>query len=660
MWNYADRFRWRSKERTEIHTSGQCIKRLNNKFFFNRDNAEQIVTSHIRQFPDIQKDIIERANNIIEHRFNLLGKENIQWSGKKEIKWNYDQISGKEYQAEWWQDIDYYDNKKYGDPKFIWELNRHQHFIILGKAFNITGDNKYRDTFYRHLDSWVTQNRPKNGINWTSSLEIAFRSIAWIWSYYLFDLNSDNSSYDISEITRNLILNGEHIAHNLSLYHSPNTHLTGEALGLMYIGLALQEYEKSDKWVRLGRKILLEQIPIHILADGGYLERSIWYHRYTLDIYIHFYLLSKLHNIEIPQSLVTAIEALADFLIYASKPDRSIPLMGDDDGGRLLTLDHLKGSDLRGILSTISVILERGDAKCLSGGYQEETLFLLGSDSLKQYEELESRRPQFTSRGYLQTGYYFMRSDWSKNANYMAYDCGPHGWLNCGHAHADFLSFQISKGDQIIAIDPGTYTYSGECRDYFRGAESHSLLIVDESYPAIASGPFAWHSIPKQKLLKWETSDNYDYVSGYLDASGHWKHVREVVYLKPNIFVFYDHVIGSGMHDISIRLHLEDLKWVIYEENNICTDEKESCAIKFIKRNNLELSLIDAWMSQTYGDINRSKMLIMSAISELPCEFIYYVDLDYAKRKSDISMKEIQDAFTLIRGNWVENILAHI
>ena len=42
----------------------------------------------------------------------------------------------------------------YGDVKFVWELNRHQFLIDLGKAFFFTRDVKYRDKATALQRSW--------------------------------------------------------------------------------------------------------------------------------------------------------------------------------------------------------------------------------------------------------------------------------------------------------------------------------------------------------------------------------------------------------------------------------------------------------------------------------------------------------------------------
>ena len=44
--------------------------------------------------------------------------------------------------------------------------------MILGRAYWLSGDEKYSAVFAQHLDSWMDRIPPKLGINWASSLEV--------------------------------------------------------------------------------------------------------------------------------------------------------------------------------------------------------------------------------------------------------------------------------------------------------------------------------------------------------------------------------------------------------------------------------------------------------------------------------------------------------
>ena len=61
-----------------------------------------------------------------------------------------------------------------GDHKIIWELNRHQHWLALGRAYALTGDARYYRGSSR-AGELAAANPPLMGINWASMLELAFR-----------------------------------------------------------------------------------------------------------------------------------------------------------------------------------------------------------------------------------------------------------------------------------------------------------------------------------------------------------------------------------------------------------------------------------------------------------------------------------------------------
>ena len=64
------------------------------------------------------------------------------------------------------------------DPKWIWELNRLQHLPALAQAWLVTGESRYADGAFDHLDSWLEQNPPGTGIAWRGAFEAGIRAIS--------------------------------------------------------------------------------------------------------------------------------------------------------------------------------------------------------------------------------------------------------------------------------------------------------------------------------------------------------------------------------------------------------------------------------------------------------------------------------------------------
>jgi hypothetical protein len=358
-----------------------------------------------------------------------------------------------------------------------------------------------------------------------------------------------------------LYLNACHLEDYLSTYFSPNTHLTGEALGLFYLGTVLPEFNESSRWRETGTTILVDQLQHQVRPDGVYFEQSSYYHRYTVDFYTHFLILSRVTGQSVPSSVQEKLQLLLDHLMYITRPDGTTALFGDEDGGRLIKLDDRATNDFRAALSNGASLFNRGDYKFVAGEVAEETLWLLGAAGLKEFKNTISQPPSDTSRGFFDGGYYVMRDSWKAHANYLLFDCGPHGTLNSGHAHADALAIQVAAGGMTALEDAGTYTYTGSntARDWFRGSAAHNVLLVDGQSSSIPDGPFSWKSTAKSTHVSWLSEKRFDFVEGkhdgYESLSDPVHHKRSILFLKNDYWILRDQVTASDIHQLELLFH---------------------------------------------------------------------------------------------------------
>src|SRR6185503_20838583 len=129
-------------------------------------------------------EVVKKGERIVAGRFDLLGLKDLDFGTP--INWHFEPIAGTIAPTVHWSQIDYLDTDLAGDKKITWELNRHQYFATLGRAYWFTNDERYAATFASHLQSWIEQNPPKLGINWASSLEVGYRAISWLWAINFF------------------------------------------------------------------------------------------------------------------------------------------------------------------------------------------------------------------------------------------------------------------------------------------------------------------------------------------------------------------------------------------------------------------------------------------------------------------------------------------
>ncbi len=559
---------------------------------------------------------IEKAERIVEGKFDLLGYKDLDFGAA--VDWHFEPISGKRSPLKHWKQFDELDAEETGDKKIIWELNRHQHFFTLGVAYWLTGDEKFAATFVRHLDSWMEQNPPGTGVNWFSSLEVAFRSVSWIWAVNFFkDSNSITPEF-FQKTLKFLFLHGRHIEKYLSTYYSPNTHLTGEALGLYYLGTQMPFFKRAEHWRKTGEEILFAELDRQILADGVYFEQATWYQRYTADFYTHFLILKTLADEQTPpqmqEKLSDKIQKMLDFLMYITRPDGTTPLIGDDDGGTILPLGNTQSDDFRAALSTGAVLFERGDYKFVAGSLAEETLWLLGLEGVLAFETLREKQPEKNSVEFAEGGYFVMRDGWTETDNYLLVDGGNLGSLSGGHAHADSLSINLSIGGRSVLTDAGTYTYheSKELRDYFRSSQAHNTLTIDDKSSSVPGGKFSWLTKAETTVKKWISKDRFDFFeashNGYESLSDSpATHTRSILFLKNDYWIMRDFVETRGRHDYRLNYQFDvDTNPVIErsKDKRVCVTEQISgkTGLRMFTFDHGNLEAENGWVSKIYGE----------------------------------------------------------
>ncbi len=203
-------------------------------FFFSPEAVPALCAKLREHFPEQAEQIVERAERICEHRFDLLGYDAVDYG--PEMDWHCDRVHGKRAPRKPWFRIKYLDFSEVGDSKVTWELNRHQHLVTLAKAFRLSGNQKFSAELFRQWEHWQAENPYPMGINWSSSLEVAFRSLSWLWVYFLLANSPVMPAGFRAAWLRSLAVAGRHIDLYLSTYFSPNTHLLGEAVALFFIG----------------------------------------------------------------------------------------------------------------------------------------------------------------------------------------------------------------------------------------------------------------------------------------------------------------------------------------------------------------------------------------------------------------------------------------
>jgi hypothetical protein len=500
-------------------------------------------------YPTSVADARERALSILAGRYDMLGYRQLEWGAAPD--WHLDPVSGRRAPVRYWADIDYLDPVT-GDHKVIWELNRHQHWLVLGRAFRLTGEERFREMFVSQLQHWLTANPPLVGVNWASMLELALRSLSWLWALAFFSTDDDRSEVPwtvdlLVGLDRQLL----QIERHLSRYFSPNTHLTGEALALYVAGQSLPELAASPRRAALGRAVLLEEIHRQIAPDGGHRERSCHYQRYSTDFYLLAAAVARRSHDSAAHAFEDAARRQARCLRALCDNRGHRPFIGDDDGGQLFPVCGRPSEDCSDTLAIAAALL---DDRALATGPVPEEAHWLGL-TVPAHSIVPDTRDDMPSVVLPETGYCVSRT---RDGHHLIFDVGPHGFLNGGHAHADALSTTLSVHGIPLLVDPGTATYTMDAsvRDRFRSTAMHNTVVVNGTPQSVPRGPFHWRTVAHGSARLTWIAAGCEYFEGTHDGYAPIVHTRSILALHGVGWFIVDTLSGSGSAAADVYWHL--------------------------------------------------------------------------------------------------------
>jgi hypothetical protein len=578
-----------------------------------------------------RREVVAAATRLIERRFDLLGYRTLSFGDP--VDWHLDPVSSRRAPLVHWSRLDPLDSAVVGDSKVVWELNRHQWLVHLAQAWALTRDERYAAECVSMIESWIRANPIGIGINWASSLEVAHRLMSWCWVATLIrDAPAVTGSW-AQTLLAAVWAHAHHVGRYLSRSFSPNTHLTGEALGLFYAGVLFPDFRDAPQWRALGMRVLLDQSSAQLSRDGVHFELSTCYHRYTVETYLQFVLLATRNGVPVPEDLWTRLESMIEFLIAIRRPDGTLPSIGDDDGGALCPLVRRSRDDARPVFAVAASLFRRPDFAWAAGNDVSHLLWMRGTAGLDAFETIRSAPPSGdASRLFPSGGYAVMQSGWDVNAHQMILDVGPLGCpISSGHGHADLLSVQCVAFGEPVLVDAGTCSYTADApwRNYFRSTAAHSTLRVDQRDHAQPAGPFGWHSQPRATVLEWHSDELFDIVyaghDAYRDIAVTCR--RRAIFVKPHYWLLIDDVDGHAPRPVDVAFQFAPMRvtrgphpWVCAETPRgrafwVAAFASEPLHVDVVCG---ELAPIRGWTSANYGRREPAPLLTYSSLASLP------------------------------------------
>jgi hypothetical protein len=249
-----------------------------------------------------------------------------------------------EYEIKGW-------SRETDDIKFIWEPARFGWAYTLGRAYHLSGDERYAKAFWIYTETFLDANPPDRGPNWVSAQEVALRLIALSFAYQVFAKSNQSTHTRIDRLSISIAAHAARIPPTQAYARAQNNnHLLVEAAGLYTAGLVLPDHPDSHRWcgtVGVGQRALQSQI-----NDGTYIQHSTNYHRLMLQAALWVQHIGGKFPVASSQRLAAATSWLLNLIDPFSG---QVPNLGPNDGAYILPLTICPFADYRPVLQAASL-----------------------------------------------------------------------------------------------------------------------------------------------------------------------------------------------------------------------------------------------------------------------------------------------------------------
>jgi len=482
--------------------------------------------------------------------------------------------------------------RRHRDIKFIWEPNRFAFVYTLVRAYAIAQDEKYPQAFWQLIQDWAEHSPPNTGANWKDGQEIALRLMAWTFGFYAF-IHSPSATPDhISRFTQLVAAQAERIHANIGYAISTRSnHTISEAFGLWIVGLLFPELKDAEKYFTLGKRLLEEEAKKQIFPDGSYAMYSLNYHRFILHLYLYAIQLGELNQLPFTIYLKNSISKSISFLSHLTDPaSGQMPVYGSNDGALVLPLNNCDFTDYRPLLHLGSVITT-GKPMFDSGDWDEDVYWLCDTSPLSQREMARVREKS--------------QSSFPHGGTYILRNTNSHAILRCTDftsrpSHADQLHMDLWMNGHNIAIDAGTYLYSGEgiWRNGLARTSAHNSVTVDNKDQMTMVSRFTWTNWAKGKVLK-----HTDYLwQGEHDGYKPVRHKRTVTVLEGDRWLVIDDLTADEPHHYTLHWLLNDVPFTQNKNSLHLNYEASTYKIQIgLTSGEGKLSVFRADSNSTYG-----------------------------------------------------------
>ena len=507
------------------------------------------------RFPDAAQQIITAADDVVAHRFDILGSGPTEWGDP--IDWAKDVKSGHSWPASFYKNVA--QGVAGADVKVPWELSRFHHGVVLAQAYLLSGDDTYASEFSAQWGSWREANPYPYGVNWTSAMEASIRAVNVLYAAAIMSTRPGSDSSPMKSLTQDMRQHGTFIERNLEVGSGARGLVTGNhylanLCGLACIGLALPDLPEAARWRRAGLSGLAGEARRQVLPDGVWWEGSTSYHRFALELLLVPALIARRAgaDAELGAAYWRALESMCEAVIHLTGPDGAVPMVGDGDDGRLLITAGYPSwprRDQRYLLATGAALFGRGDMKAAAGRAYPDLFWLLGERGVRDFDAVASDALPTGVHPFPQGGITTIRGDRMGDFALMRTGGSVPG-APTGHLHNDALSVELWLDGDPVTVDPGTLAYTSDpaARDELRSTLTHATVSLDgnEQNRFVPGHPFEL-AVETEVELLGHRSDDAEYAVQARASRQGGAHTRTLVYgRQTRQWRIEDDVTGAG------------------------------------------------------------------------------------------------------------------
>jgi hypothetical protein len=373
------------------------------------------------------------------------------------------------------------------DIKFVWEPARLGWAYPLGRAYRLTGQENYAETFWLRLEEFLRCNPPNQGPNWASAQEAALRILALAFAGQVFAGSAHSTAERMGRLREIMAVHARRIPSTLPYARAQNNnHWISEAVGLYTAGVTLAGHAQAGRWKRQGWDELHFALQNQIDAAGEYVQHSTNYHRLMLQAALWAWAAARLAGDEFPAASLERLGAATRWLYahYDALSGRAANL-GHNDGAYIQPLAGGGYGDYRPVLQAAALAF-LGKPALPPGAWDEYSRWL----GLPAPEG----SPTMTRLG---------------TAPYRLGDARCWATLRVAQfedrpAHADQLHVDLWWQGYNVALDAGTFRYSAPppWDNRLGSTLVHNTVTIDGNDQMRRVGRFLWIDWAQGKIVE--------------------------------------------------------------------------------------------------------------------------------------------------------------